>query len=80
MLPVVSVRTALGALQTDDRELKGTALEYLETVTPLDTQRLFASASSSIVPLATGMSYFLKSRRALIELIRRGGPNRYSCN
>jgi hypothetical protein len=39
LLPVVAVRTAFRALHTDDRYLKGTALEYLETATPPDTRR-----------------------------------------
>lgn len=40
LLPVEAVRTAFRALHTDDRHLKGTAFEYLETATPPDTQRL----------------------------------------
>ena len=39
LLPVVAVRTAFRALHTDDRYLKGTAFEYLETATPPDTRR-----------------------------------------
>ena len=40
LLPVEAVRTAFRALHTDDRYLKGTAFEYLETATPPDTRRL----------------------------------------
>jgi hypothetical protein len=34
------VRIAFRALHTDDRELKGTALEYLASATPPDTRQL----------------------------------------
>jgi hypothetical protein len=40
LLPVEAVRTAFRALHTDDRYLKGTAFEYLETATPPDTRHL----------------------------------------
>jgi hypothetical protein len=39
LLPAEAVRTAFRALHTDDRYLKGTAFEYLETATPPDTRR-----------------------------------------
>ena len=40
LLPVDAVRIAFRALHTDDRQLKGTALEYLETATPAQTRNL----------------------------------------
>jgi hypothetical protein len=40
LLPVDAVRIAFRALHTDDRQLKGTAFEYLESATPADTRQL----------------------------------------
>jgi hypothetical protein len=40
LLPVDAVRIAFRALHTDDRQLKGTAFEYLESATPVDTRQL----------------------------------------
>ncbi|MEO8593247.1 MAG: hypothetical protein ABI759_07995 [Candidatus Solibacter sp.] len=40
LLPADAVQIAFRALHTDDRQLKGTAFEYLESVTPPDTRRL----------------------------------------
>jgi hypothetical protein len=40
LLPVDAVRIAFRALHTDDRQLKGTAFEYLESATPSDTRQL----------------------------------------
>src|SRR5262249_40986200 len=40
LLPVDAVRIAFRALHTDDRQLKGTAFEYLESATPPDTRHM----------------------------------------
>lgn len=40
LLPADAVRIAFRALHTDDIQLKGTALEYLESATPPDTRQL----------------------------------------
>src|SRR5262249_10263477 len=40
LLPVDAVRVAFRALHTDDRQLKGTAFEYLESATPVNTRHL----------------------------------------
>jgi hypothetical protein len=40
LLPVDAVRIAFRALHTDDRQLKGTAIEYLESATPANTRHL----------------------------------------
>jgi hypothetical protein len=40
LLPVDAVRIAFRALHTDDRQLKGTAFEYLESATPAHTRHL----------------------------------------
>jgi len=40
LLPGDAVRIAFRALHTDDRQLKGTAFEYLESATPADTRHL----------------------------------------
>jgi hypothetical protein len=40
LLPADAVRIAFRALHTDDRRLKSTAFEYLESATPLDTRQL----------------------------------------
>jgi hypothetical protein len=40
VLPRDGIRIAFRALHTDDRQLKGTALEYLETAAPPNTRRL----------------------------------------
>ena len=40
LLPGDAVRIAFRALHTDDRQLKGTAFEYLESATPADTRQL----------------------------------------
>jgi hypothetical protein len=40
LLPVDAVRIAFRALHTDDRQLKGTAFEYLESATPSHTRQL----------------------------------------
>jgi len=40
LLPGDAVRIAFRALHTDDRQLKGTAFEYLESATPADTRGL----------------------------------------
>ena len=40
LLPVDAVRIAFRALHTDDRQLKGTAFEYLESATPSDTRQM----------------------------------------
>jgi hypothetical protein len=39
LLPAGAVRTAFRALHTEDRQLKGIALEYLESATPPDIRR-----------------------------------------
>jgi AAA family ATP:ADP antiporter len=39
LLPADAVRIAFRALHTEDRELKGTAFEYLESATPPETRR-----------------------------------------
>ena len=39
LLPADAVRIAFRALHTDDRQLKGTAFEYLESATPPNTHR-----------------------------------------
>ena len=38
-MPVDAVRIAFRALHTDDRQLKGTAFEYLESATPSNTRQ-----------------------------------------
>jgi AAA family ATP:ADP antiporter len=40
LLPGDAVRIAFRALHTDDRQLRGTAFEYLESATPPDTRQL----------------------------------------
>ena len=40
LLPADAVRVAFRALHTDDRQLKGTAFEYLESATPTATRHL----------------------------------------
>jgi len=40
LLPADAVRVAFRALHTDDRQLKGTAFEYLESATPTTTRHL----------------------------------------
>ncbi len=40
LLPMDAVRIAFRALHTDDRQLKGTAFEYLESATPAPTRQL----------------------------------------
>jgi hypothetical protein len=40
LLPENAVRIAFRALHTDDRQLKGTAFEYLESATPAHTRQL----------------------------------------
>jgi len=40
LLPGDAVRIAFRALHTEDRQLKGTAFEYLESATPADTREL----------------------------------------
>jgi hypothetical protein len=40
LLPTDAVRIAFRALHTDDRQLKGTAVEYLESATPPETRQL----------------------------------------
>jgi hypothetical protein len=40
LLPGDAVRIAFRALHTDDRQLKGTAFQYLESATPPDTRQL----------------------------------------
>jgi len=40
LLPADAVRIAFRALHTDDRQLKGTAFEYLESATPPNTRHL----------------------------------------
>src|SRR5262249_46575250 len=40
LLPMDAVRIAFRALHTDDRQLKGTAFEYLESATPAATRQL----------------------------------------
>jgi len=40
LLPGDAVRIAFRALHSDDRQLKGTAFEYLESATPADTRQL----------------------------------------
>jgi hypothetical protein len=40
LLPVEAVRIAFRALHTNDAQLKGTAFEYLESATPVDTRQV----------------------------------------
>jgi len=57
LLPADAVRVAFRALHTDDRQLKGTAFEYLESATPAPTRQLLmplleADAQSRLRPRA----------------------------
>jgi hypothetical protein len=61
LLPVDAVRIAFRALHTDDRQLKGTAFEYLESATPSDTRQLLlplleADAESRLREAASGLT------------------------
>jgi hypothetical protein len=66
LLPGDAVRIAFRALHTDDRQLKGTALEYLESATPPETRRL-------LLPLleadAEGRLQSADAERALRDLL-----------
>ena len=57
LLPADAVRVAFRALHTDDRQLKGTAFEYLESATPPPTRHLLlpvleADATNRLRPKA----------------------------
>ena len=57
LLPAEAVQIAFRALHTEDRELKGTAFEYLESATPLEIRRSllqFLEADAAYHPRATG--------------------------
>jgi len=66
LLPGEAVRIAFRALHTDDRQLKGTAFEYLESATPPDTRQL-------LLPLleadAEGRLRSADAERALCDLL-----------
>jgi len=66
LLPGDAVRIAFRALHTDDRQLKGTAFEYLESATPPDTRQL-------LLPLleadAEGRLRSADAERALRDLL-----------
>jgi ATP:ADP antiporter, AAA family len=66
LLPGDAVRIAFRALHTDDRQLKGTAFEYLERATPPDTRQL-------LLPLleadAEGRLRSADAERALRDLL-----------
>lgn len=60
LLPGDAVRIAFRALHTDDRQLRGTAFEYLESATPAHTRHLLlplleADACNVRVRLRTGL-------------------------
>jgi AAA family ATP:ADP antiporter len=66
LLPGDAARIAFRALHTDDRQLKGTAFEYLESATPPDTRQL-------LLPLleanAEGRLRSADAERALRDLL-----------
>jgi MFS family permease len=75
LLPTDAVRIAFRALHTDDRQLKGTAFEYLESATPADTRQL-------LLPLlevdAANRSRASRSDRALEKSLASGAQVHHS--
>jgi hypothetical protein len=74
LLPENAVRIAFRALHTEDRELKGTAFEYLESATPPETRRpllqlLEADAEKRLHPASANgvLAKLLKSQVRIDE-------------
>jgi len=73
MLPADAVRVAFRALHTDDRQLKGTAFEYLESATPASTRSLLlplleSDAHNRLHPTANEVALAnLLATRALVN-------------
>jgi len=77
LLPADAVRVAFRALHTDDRQLKGTAFEYLESATPAPTRRLLlslleADAQSRLRPAAADGAFanLLASRARVNQTLK----------
>src|SRR5262249_42188622 len=76
LLPVDAVRIAFRALHTDDRQLKGTAFEYLESATPSQTRQLLlplleADAQNRIRPTSNeALAKLLKSKIQVNETLK----------
>src|SRR5262249_44785029 len=66
LLPTDAVRIAFRALHTEDRQLKGTAFEYLESATPPDTRQLLLPLLEADVE---GRARAAASNRALENLM-----------
>jgi hypothetical protein len=66
LLPGDAVRIAFRALHTDDRQLKGTAFEYLESATPPDTRQLLLPVLEAD---AEGRLRSASAERALRDLV-----------
>jgi hypothetical protein len=74
LLPADAVRIAFRALHTDDRQLKGTAFEYLESATPPNTRRpllkvLEADAQNRLHTAAPGaaLAQLVQSKARITE-------------
>ena len=76
LLPVDAVRIAFRALHTEDRQLKGTAFEYLESATPANTRQLLlplleAEAENGLLSSADGtLARLLETRIKVNESLK----------
>jgi hypothetical protein len=76
LLPVDAVRIAFRALHTEDRQLKGTAFEYLESATPAETRQLLlplleADAQSRLRSADGALANLLHSRVKVDERLKQ---------
>ncbi len=85
LLPADAVRIAFRALHTDDRQLKATALEYLESATPADTRQLLlhlieedAEKRSSITAADRALEKLLASKVSVNGTLNLDGSRQHS--
>src|SRR5205085_10602771 len=76
LLPVDAVRMAFRALHTEDRQLKGTAFEYLESATPAATRHLLlplleADAESRLRSADGALAELLHTRVKVDESLKQ---------